>query len=297
MSIYRYILSDDVFLLSNDEGSQIKIRCKGDEARMLFADMDEELLRRAEGEALSHKARRVVLEFAGKYWEIAGFMERAGYKLSTGKKILSVGLAELLDSKGVQKSIKIEFPGTEYVPFNTLMLFEAEQLAELFEASKVPLTRDDIIRFDDDLSGVVFNENRDIEAVILSSTCADEIIIECLYGTHKQDPKYLMAALQGFARQIIDLELTDIYKKITALEINATVGPLFRRLLDRKYEMNEDGAVMRAEKSLDRTADNEPFEYAEADIFKIGELLNSAEEKLRYLYCQNNINWKTDWSI
>ncbi len=297
MSIYKYVYGNDVFLLSNDKGSQIKMRCKGDEARILFVDRDEELLRQAEEIALSHKAKRVVFEYANKYLELGNFMENAGYKISTGKRILSVRLSELLDSKGVQKSINIEFPGTEYAPFNALLLFEVEQLVELFASAKVPITREDIVRFDDDLSGIVYNENRAIEAVILSSTLGDEILIECLYGTSKHDPKYLMAAIQGFARQIIDLELMDIYNRVTALEFNATVGPLFRRLLDRKYEMNEDGAVMCAEKSLDRTAGNDPSQLIEPDVLKAVRFVNSVEEKLGHQYCQENINWKTGWSI
>ena len=106
------------------------------------------------------------------------------------------------------------------------------------------------MRFDEDLSGIVYNQDMNIASFILSYTQGEEIIIECLYGTKKGDPRYIMAALQGFAREMITLRLLNMYRNITVIEANATVGPLLRRLLDGKYEVMDDGTVKRAEKLL-----------------------------------------------
>ncbi len=297
MAFYKMQLNENLVAFANDVGNLCKMSCQQDKAHLLFVDRSAELLAFAEDAALSCGCKNIYFDYAARYSEFGEFLEAQGYGITDKKRLLTVKISELFESKGVKKSINIEFPGMEFIPIRDLMIYQMDELYELFETASIPLNKEDIVRFDEDLSGIVYNQDMNIASFILSYIQGEEIIIECLYGTKKGDPRYIMAALQGFAREMITLRLLNMYRNITVIEANATVGPLLRRLLDGKYEVMDDGTVKRAEKILKKVPKNNLPDIIDADRIKAFEIDKALEEKLRFQYCQNNINWKMGWSI
>ncbi len=298
MAVYRSEKGKDKILFANDEDKLIMVDTGADTtARILYCDGDIELLHLAENEALLRGKTNIVYEFGSRYSEDRDFFADQGYEISEKMKILSVNLSDIFESKGVQKSMKIKFPGTEYVPFRELMLYQLEELEALFTSAHIPLTMEDIVGFDYDLSGIVYDENMKIMSLVCSAVQGREIIIECLYGTKKADPRFIMSALQGFAGQLIFCNLMDIYNTITVIEANPTVGMLLRRLIDSRFIIRQDGRAVEAKKTIAAGYDNLTASVAEADHLKAAAFDVSLEKKLKYRYYQHNINWKTGWTI
>ena len=297
MNYYRADLKNKITLFASEDGDMTALRLGGDEARIIYTDRDPIAFGLAEKKAKDSGKEKVICEYASKYWEYKLFLEERGYSFLDTMPVLTANLWELFDSKGVKKSIEIDFPGTEYIPLRNLMLYQMEEIAELFKTASIPLTKDDLVRFDDDLSGIVYDQNLKIVSVILSSVQGNEIVIECLYGTKKDDPRYIMAALQGFAKEIIDCDILEVYENVAVLEVNSTVGALIKRLLDGRYEVKSPAVVVRAEKKFNDSAYDDLPEVIVSDRLKTFELKKMLEEKLEYRSYQNNINWKTDWSI
>ena len=297
MAVYRSEKGNDRILFANDNDKLLLIDNGGAASKILYADADSDLLKLAENEAVLSGKSRMEYRFCSRYPEDTALFAGNGYELTETKKFLSVNIADLFESKGVQKSMKIEFPGTEYIPFRELMLYQLEELENLFSLAHIPLALEDIVRFDDDLSGIVYDENMNIMSLVCASVQGREIIIECLYGTKKKDPRFIMSALQGFAMQLIFCDLAEIYNAITVLEANPTVGMLLRRLVDSRYTVRDDMRVLTATKALPKGMDGAGSMVLEADNLTAAKLEDSLEKKMKYRYYQRNINWKTDWNI
>ena len=101
-----------------------------------------------------------------------------------------------------------------------------------------------------------------------------------------------MAAVQGFAEELIGIDLVDVYRQIVMIEANRTISPLLRRLLDKQYSLSNLGKVCAARKHI--------IGDSKATVSEDGAMLSISrkeeiEEKLSKRKYQNNINWKMTW--
>ncbi len=290
-------ISNNRFLLTDAENRNIAVGVRGDEARILFADADENLLKAAEKEAFHLGCRRMTCDFYDAFRRFNAFLTENGYESDRTKKIIGVNVKDLFASKAVRKSLVIDFGDTDFIPFGELLLYQLDELCILMEKAGVPISRDEIGSLDQDLSGIAYDKNRRIQAFILVSVKADDILIECLYGVSRNNPKYIMTALQGFGKEMIRCGITGMYEKICMLEYSDTVRPLVQRLLDGKYELMELGNVMHSEHIPEEIMDDDTTPEEKKDRLSMHEAAVIYDREILRRPYQGNINWKADWKI
>ncbi len=297
MSYTKTILSGGEILLSDEQGNGAAIRNYGDTARVLFTDKESGIAAELEKEAEALGCRELEFDCYSRLANTISFMKKAGFTGDETKDILAVMTAELMNSKAVRKSLVINFPDTDYIPFRELLLYQLDELYTVIKNAGIPLSREDLLRFDEDLSGIAYDVKRKIQAFILVSVKAGDILIECLYGVNGNNPKFIMCALQGFAREIIRCRMMEIYERICMLEYRDNVRPLLKRLLDSKYEVMILGNVVHMSKELPKSEGGAEAEGTTED--KAAALLarKKIEEKVAGIPYQGNINWKAAWKM
>lgn len=288
MSFYSCDLPDGRVRIKDDEDNFIILKFFGRDARIMNIPTDYKLIKAAEAKALDKGMARIVFDYSSGLEELTSYLQKSGYQLSDSYKILSVNASELMTSKGVAKSLAVDFPGIEYVPFRDLIAYQEEEIIDILVRENIILGKNDMDRFDEDISCVTYDENRKAKAVVLTSTQGKEILVELLYGLGGHNPQFIMAALQGFAREMIYLGLLSVYDRISMLEVNDSITPLVKRLLDREYSLDVTGTVKKAVKELSDAARDPGIELENIT----GK--HYFEEKIGYPY-QNNINFKSQW--
>ncbi len=295
MTYIKRKLSDDSFFITGPDESSIAVKVRGDEARILFSDDDEDLLKLAENQALALGCRKISCDYFSAFRRFNSFLEGNGYETETGKNIIGVNIRDIFASKAVQKSLVIDFPDTDFIPFGELMLYQLEELKELMDKAGIPLTREGLGELDEGLSGIAYDKNRKIRAFILVSAKAEDILIECIYGVSKYNPKYIMTALMGFGKEMIRCGAVQMYEKIMMLEFNDTVRPLVQRLLDGKYEILSPGKILHSAKKLSDMPVLESGLEVREDRISVYEARQLYDREILKRPFQGNINWKADW--
>ncbi len=290
MNYTRTLFSDGTVLISDPEGKEILMKYYGDTARILHIDLQKELLGAAMKDAYDHGMTAVTYDYFDQLTARTTFFENEGFEIAKSKTVMSVDCQELFSSKGVIKSMGIPFPGVEWLPFRDMLPFRFEEMEDIFRENNIPLTALELKRFDEDLSGMILDEHRAPQALLLVSSQGVELVVEFIFGIVKNKPMYIMAALRGFAREIMSLDILDVYKKISMIEINDSVRPLITRLLDKKYSVVDEGQVLNARKAI------APEQTDSFILLESNEKQGSLEQK-RLLPYQDNINWKMQWMV
>ena len=288
---------DNEYIMTDEGNNCLLMDVKEDAIKILYTDLSEELIRAAEDEGDLLGKKSVYCDFSSTDEKLYEQFERLGYELSESKNIISVKTGELFASRGVEKSLGIIFPDVEWIPFSDLQLYQIEDLIDLLDREKVPLKKRDLVRFDEDLSGISYDSSHKIKAFILVSSEGSELIVECLYGVSRDNAKYILSALQGFGRTVKDLKLDELYDRISMLEFNNTVMSLLRRLIDSKYSIAQVGRVVHAGKLIVPNSDRKTHHDTHAGKLEVAVKQGAMTERLLHRHYQSNINWKTEWSL
>ncbi len=289
---------DAEYIMADEENNCLLMDVKDDAIKILYTDLNEKLIRAAEDEGGMLGKKSVYCDFSSTDDNLYELLEKCGYELTASdKKIISVRTDELFASRGVQKSLGISFSEVEWIPFGDLQLYQVEDLLDLLEREKIPLKRREFVRFDEELSGIVYDSSNRIRSFIFVSSEGSELIIECLYGTSKDNAKYILTALQGFGSTIRDLKLYELYDRISMLEFNKTVMSLLQRLIDSKYSITQVGCVIHAGKLIKMRSDREMHRDTHAGKLEVAIMQGTMTEKILHRHYQGNINWKTEWSL
>lgn len=201
--------------------------------------------------------------------------KKKGFEVETGVSVFSVSQEELLNSVAVKKIRKIKLPAIDSMAFDELWSYQYEDVAKFLMNCGIEKTDEWLDRFDGNLSQIVYNAKDKIKALLLATKEGDDTLVHLLIGATKQT-EYIMTALKGFANAI---DSRGDGGNITVVAARDTVLPLLRRLLDKKYDIDEIGKVHRV--SFQEQADEE--------------LLKACEEAEQDSAIQNNIGWKVSW--
>lgn len=288
---------DGRYLLEAEDNKLLGLRVADTAARILFTDHDANLIKAAEAKAAALGKKSITCNYADRYDELNSLFEEGGYEMRESKSLLSVDMVEILSSREVRKAMALDFVGTEWIPFRDLLSYQFDELESLFRSEGIIIPREELTRFDPDISGLVYDEQKRICSFILSSTQADDILIECLHGTKKETPRYIMAALKGFATEIYNCDLEDIYKNFTMIEFNPKVRAILKKLLDDHNDINEVGKVMHAHKVLSGDYKGDLPTEKENNSAAQRAAIVAMESRLERQRFQNNINWKSRWNL
>ncbi len=292
MTFTKTFIEKDYIKISDLDNGLLLMRIYDKNARIMYCSGDESIIKAGEKAALEMGKSLMVYDFPGSLEGMSDVLNSLGYTCKNGKKIMSVNTKELFSSTGVTKSVKIPFRNAQWAPFRDLLVYQFEEILNILKEQKIPIDRYALDRFDDDLSGVVYDNDHRPQAVILSSVYGKEILVELLLGFNKNNPEYVMASMQGFAKELIDGDMLDIYDIITMFELNNSISPLLKRLLDKEYDLFESGYAVHAEKKLSQPESYNDIEMTEKEPF--GRFVLSEEARSSY---QDNINAKMQWQI
>ncbi len=290
MGIFKNVLSDGLVCLHDEGDNFLFMKYYENNARIISASIDKDIALAAEQEAVRSGKNMIICDFPSGNPELEKVFLENKYFIDQGNEFISVRSSELFESTGVVKSMQAEFSSCEFVPLRDMLLYQIEQLAALFENHKIPLTSSDIVRFDNDLSGVVYNNQLRPQAVVLASVYGTEVMIDFLYGFVKDKPQIIMAALQGFAKEFAGHEFVKIYDTVAMLRIRDSILPLLKKLLDKGYEIVSMGRAVAARKVVGKDSlfdEIEIIEEPENSVY--ASLLEGID------HYQHNLNWKMQW--
>ena len=297
MGYTKVELSENILALRDDDNKYLYMSTENNSARILYSEEDADLFEYAENEAILSGKNVITYDFCDEYEETAAFLKGIGYEIEKGPAILAVNTQELFASKAVKKSLTISFPDAKYVPFRELVLSQLMELGDFIKANGIPIRKEDITTFDEDLSGIVYDKEENVKSFILVTPQGGDLIIECLFGINKNDPRFIMSALQGFGNEMVFSDIIDVYDRIVMLEMNKTIRPLLKRLLDKDYDLTEIGTVLLSKKEIKKEiADTEEGVKEDSTFVKKSAGLD-LENHISQRSYQRNINWKAIWNL
>ncbi len=294
--------------ISEETGDIIRIEEKGGagctidisdkkSARIIFLFVPEEqrrqgigraLLVQAAGESARMGKSTLFCEFSSDLKPFHSLLASLDYSFSERDGIFSVKTDELLSSTGVKNSLRMKFPSIDIEPVDSLLSFQWDEVMEFLSHFGFDPGEDSYDRIETSLSFSAYDEKGKLRAVLLASEIKEGLIVELLLGYSKNAPQYILAVCQELARSLSYDQLAKQYPKITMLSANKGVLPLLKRVLDRRFSINEEAVVLHAEIDL-RDDDAAPvLQSANIDTDKW-------QEEIRLCPYQRNINEKYMW--
>ncbi len=286
-------IDEDTFIIFNGYNDGVIIKDYGDSLRVIYTDEDPGLIAAAEYVAFEMKKKSIIAGFCDAEEGVADLFRKRDFITEKSINIISASIDELFSSKAVERVMDISFEDVVWIPFRDLMVYQVEELLDVFESSDIPIFREDILRFDEDLSGVIFNRLNKIEAFILVSVKGGNLNIECVHGLNKNEPKFIMSVLKGFAGEM-NLGFKNLYENIFVIEANKTIGALMTKLLDKKYKIENHGKVVRVKKHIIEEPEGISIEDNDSISRRMYDELVEKMEKKPY---QDNLNWKIMWEL
>ena len=300
MKLTKKTWPDGTFRLEAEEGSVCTVHPEDGKARLLSLVVPEERRRTGQGRALLAAAEAeaqalgysdVYCDFSSKLLPFRGLLEQAGYAVSEQGKLLSVQTAELFASAGVQKSLRMKFPGMSLLSFADLMSFQLMEVEQLLQRFHFPATSQRLARSDQILSSMAYDSDYAIRSVLLVAKGEQELRVELLAGVSRSKPQFALGACQKFMQNVQRLGLEESHPKLVVLDVGGRVVPILRRLMDKNYQLTEEAVILHAQKQT--PPDTIRPELTDEQTAQPGE--EPWRQDLSDIPWQNNINEKYQW--
>ncbi|MCR5453054.1 MAG: GNAT family N-acetyltransferase [Lachnospiraceae bacterium] len=245
------------------------------------------MLEEVENIALSKNAKRIECDYRDDLEAFSALIKNSGYEISEGKNMVSVNTEDLINSTGVIKSLRVKLPGIETTSFSEMMPYQIDEVGEFLNNIHINMDENRLNSFDERLSCVVYNKDYKIRAVLLTTILDGVILVDLLVGFSKKNPEHVLAVCQEFVRGLIEDNVVSSCPKIVVMAIREEVTALFKRLLDKEYQLYLEAKVNHAVKILEPGEDNE-INYT------VGEYIPWQEDISDIPY-QSNISEKQLW--
>ena len=278
-----------------ENGAGATIRILGEQAMLLFMQVPEEerrqgrgraLLAAAETESSAHGAKKLCMEYSDYAEGFFSFLEACGYQSRDTGSILSIRTSDLLESEGVQKSLRMRFRDIKTSVLDDLLMFEWEDISDLLNKCRFEMRPENMSRFSPALSFVSYDGDYRARAVLLS-TFKKELFVELLLGFSNKNPEFILCVCQEFVRALTE-QKEELPDRIFLYSSSEYVITLVRRLLDREYDLHREKTVWHAEKELAEGA--VPLQRAQSEA-SAGLWKTESEQ----VFAQQNITEKTIW--
>ena len=245
------------------------------------------ILAAAEAEAYEKGTTQLQAYYSNTLSEVSALLSGAGYEVSEDGTLFSVKTEELLSSKAVRKTLENSTNTAIYLRFEEMNLNEMREVEALLSGFDLGEEILDLYAYSKTFSGVVYTQALVIKAVILCTEEKGAVRIDLFFGNTRKEPEYLMAALRGMLLALS--EDTEKFPVIRLAAVNEMTLPLLSRVLDKGYSAKQEGAILRAEKTLSAGTMKETV-TADEGLDEEG-WLDEVEE----IPFQNNISWKAFW--
>lgn len=295
MGYVQTVDTEELFRVENEDGSSVTVSQEEEEGRILSINFlgdpkeEMELLFAAESIGEERGVSRFEMDFFSGQGEKESLLHDAGYEIKEGVRVFSVDTGELFASAAFRKALRGRCPGAIFTPLEELFITQWDGLLDTLEHFFVRIGSDLLGTFSQEMSGVVYNDDMVMKAVVLCSERGDSLHIDLLLGTMKKEPQYIMAALQGMLRKLSEIGGEDTFRTLTMVGANSITESLLKRVLDSSYEVRTLGVTKYASKEL---GESHPFKISnDPDPSKE----NAWWEELSESPIQGNVSWKMVW--
>lgn len=159
--------------------------------------------------------------------DVTSFLEKHGYKLSDGFPILSIAMSDILGNDTLSKTIQRSFKGLRFASLEEIFLMQWEEINAIFTKFSIRLSKNELAKFSQRLSGLVYEESSEAKAVILCSTQEGGLHIDFLGTPGGDSQQYAVATLQGMLLEAIADGGESMYPAITAFCVQDKIEKAF----------------------------------------------------------------------
>lgn len=276
----------------DEHNSIVAVSLRGESARILFLDRDSTLLKIAEKEAL--KASKMMLEydFNSADTETKDFLKANGYKTEDTGDIYALNIEELFTAGVIEKAAAFSKDGLTWIPFRDLMSYQALELTDVFRSMNIMIGPEELLRFNSDLSGVVYEDSGRIAAFDLVSEVGSDLLIECLTSAGIKAEGILEEALAGMAKEAVGCEIQKNFDRLLMLYVDDRNMALAKKVLGSLCDIGSVGNTLKARKLLTGKTVTEEIPEPEMDYDAEISTERLIAAKTSLVPFQDNINWK-----
>ena len=296
--IYDTAENESLFRIEEESGAAITVSVEGRTGRILSLFVPEENRRKGLGRLLISCAEKALAERNGKMIDtffpdqnedLTGFFRACGFTQEEEVPILSVSTETISRSPSVKRIIEQEHEGMEFQALSELFMVQWDELLEVLNDWNIKLNPRDINRFDDEISGVVYDSEFQPQTVVLCSCGERTLNVELLLSREGLDPEFMLCALQNM---LVNMELkggSAAFPTLTLIAANKGVNPLIEKLTMGDRVAQKKGSVLRFLKAV------EPEAYADLSILEGTEDRDPERlwwEEIKDIPYQLNISYK-----
>ncbi len=285
-------IKEETIAVYDEKNSAVAVSLGGDTARILYLDRDKVLLKIAEKEAV--KASKLIMEydFNGSDTQTKDFLKENGYKTESTGNIYALDIKELFATGALEKAAGFSKDGLTWIPFRDLMAYQALELTDVLRSMNIMIEPEELLRFNSDLSGVVYDDNGRITAFDLVSETGRDLLIECLTAVGNKKDGQPQEALSGMAKEAVDCGIQESFERILMLYVDDKNMTLAEKVLGGSCDIKVVGSTVKARKLLTGKTAIEETPRAEMDYDAETLVEGIIAAKTALVPLQDNINWK-----
>ena len=298
MQFYLTVDNDNILRIEEEEGAQATAYMRGDKAELISISVPEEsrrggiggeLLDTMQKAAANRGVIQMEVDFEDTLTDLSGLLENRGFTLDNGAPIISINLKKLLDSKRVQKVLESDMSGFRFVSLWELQITQQESINYIFSTPKIPLVLAELSRYQQDMSGVVYDKKGKVVSIILCSERSYDIHVDFLDTAAGSHAAYSLAALYGMINEVIEQGGADRYDSLTFYATQESIRNSIDRLVgDDGFE--EIAKIIFASKDISGMA-----EHVDMIEDLSGEETESWHDEVAEVPYQDNISFKSIW--
>ncbi len=302
MQLFLTVDNEDILRIEEDGGAAITISYSDGVGQILSILVPKDdrregvgstLLSCAESMLLKKGVKKLEADFMDSIPELGDFFESAGYEVLKGAPVKAVDMRALLASLTVKRAINNDIDDSKFVPLSELFVMQWDELLELLNKFNIKLGNSDMARFSQELSGVVYDNEDQPQAFVLCSKNDEGVHVELLAGVSNGRAKYVISALLGMIKAIVDDGGFKTYPKLSMIAANENINVLISRVLKKGKEAEEKGHLIYAFKDLKE--DNLLSYDYDLEKSEDEDMEEEWRREVKKIPLQSNICWKMPW--
>ena len=212
-----------------------------------------EFRRRGFGTALIEEAKRLAsaqvhcleAEFYGDSEELKNLFEKAGFACIPGEPIFDFDVKKLLSNRQYAQYCKKKLSGIATYDFTNMTQTQKNRVFELLGKNGERNTETNTEGFAPDLSIVIYrgDDMRSPKACLIASECQNKVNIAQLYGSGKNNPKYILATIFGFTDAVSKRGGAKSFNELGMIAAHPGVKKVFELLFGKRMTASESQLI------------------------------------------------------
>ncbi|GEM_PF-3544793 len=190
------------------------------------------------------RANTIEAEFYGDSQELKDFFATRGYACIDGEPIYDYDVKKLMSSKQYANYCKKRLSGVRAFRFKDMTSAQKNRVFNLLRERGERNTESNTAGFSHDLSVSVFrtDDMRLPRACLIATEGGDKVNIAQLYGSGRNNPKFILAAIFGFTEALKIHGIKD-FSDLGMVAAHPGVKKVFELLFGKKLKPTESGLV------------------------------------------------------